>query len=225
MVRWFNVGFHEICGPFNWYGLTLILAWINNHMLSNVWDELLILFQTSTVARLKFNKHLGISTAELPSKFRNTFILSPDLTVSISQKVRFITFIIARGRFSMKMVHYRYMNPISNKKALKPSYLYNGNLILGKKFFTLKRAGIAHAKLSKKKQGPFQYNGSLCRYRCLHYGHETISSLSRESTYWKYDMFMLKHAPYIGLVNNLSIILKDRRITNCWNSFSNAWPY
>ena len=27
-------------GPFYYNGLTLILAWMNNHMLSEVWDEI-----------------------------------------------------------------------------------------------------------------------------------------------------------------------------------------
>ena len=28
------------CNPFYWHGLTLILAWISNHMSCNVWDEI-----------------------------------------------------------------------------------------------------------------------------------------------------------------------------------------
>ena len=31
-------------GPLYWHGLTLILAWISNHMPSNMWDEIVYLF-------------------------------------------------------------------------------------------------------------------------------------------------------------------------------------
>ena len=41
-------------GPLYQHGLTLIPAWISNHMHSKVWDELSINSQTSTVAPLKF---------------------------------------------------------------------------------------------------------------------------------------------------------------------------
>ena len=38
--------------PFYWHGLTLITAWINNHMPRKVWDELIIHSQILTVAPL-----------------------------------------------------------------------------------------------------------------------------------------------------------------------------
>ena len=41
-------------GPFYWHGLTLIPAWISNHVSSKLWDEITYPFQTSTVALLKF---------------------------------------------------------------------------------------------------------------------------------------------------------------------------
>ena len=43
-----------IWGPFYSCGLTLIPAWINNHMTSKMWDEITYPFPTSMVAPLKF---------------------------------------------------------------------------------------------------------------------------------------------------------------------------
>ena len=44
-------------GPFYWHGLTLITAWISNHMLSNLWDEITFPFSNfngATVDVLKW---------------------------------------------------------------------------------------------------------------------------------------------------------------------------
>ena len=39
-LKLIHAGKRGSCGPFYWYGLTLILAWISNYIHYKVWDEI-----------------------------------------------------------------------------------------------------------------------------------------------------------------------------------------